>query len=372
MIRHTAAIAAFGALAAATAASAQDAAARIAALEARVAELERTGPRADLTFGSDIATTIEIYGYVKADFIVDFGAELGDTTFGLAAITSDDGDAFFNATVRQTRIGLRTTTPTAFGDLGTQVEIDFFDGDQITPRIRHANATLGGWRVGQYWTLFMPISSYPTTLDFQGVAGIPFARQEQLRYTHDLSEALSVAVSLEESNNGDSDDPVAVAALSYETDPLLLRVSAIYGTAADGSGATDDAFGVNLSTTAQLWSGARLDAGYTWGEGIASYMVFGGADLDAAGNAAELQSAYAGLSQTVGDRLTLRAIYGWRENDTGAPDAFETLQSLHLNAQYKIVENVTAGIEYFHGIREEFDGDAFDVDRIQAAVQIDF
>ncbi len=43
---------------------------RIAALEARVAELE--SDRSDgssLTFGSGTATSVEVYGYLKADFI---------------------------------------------------------------------------------------------------------------------------------------------------------------------------------------------------------------------------------------------------------------------------------------------------------------
>lgn len=356
----------------ATAAAAQDSDAKIAALEARVAALE--GAQSDtMTFGTGSGTTLEFYGYAKLDLIEDFGYELGDTTFALNGIgaASPTGD-YFNATVRQTRLGFRTTTQTGLGELGTQVEIDFYGADEIEPRLRHATATLGGLRVGQYWTQFMPLSSYPVTLDFQGVAGIPFARQEQVAYTYEMPNGLALTGSIEESN-GDSDDPVLIAALAHDTDPLLLRASALTGTVNTSSGGSADVYGINLSTTAQLWDGASVDASYTFGEGINSYMVFGGDDLDAAGDPVEMQAAYIGLTQAVGEKLTLRAIYGWRENDTGrGADDTETLTSAHLNARYQVLENTWVGAEYFHGTHDTFGGASYDVDRIQTSVQIDF
>ena len=354
------------------AAHAQDDAARIAALEQRIAALEADNA-APLSFGEGTGTTLELYGYVKLDAIYDYGYELGDSTFALAGIgaSSATGD-FFTATIRQTRLGLRTTTATPLGDLATQVEIDFYGADQIEPRLRHATATLGGLRVGQYWTQFMPLASYPATLDFQGVAGIPFARQEQIAYTFDLTDALSATASIEDAN-GDSDNAVLIGALAYDSDALLLRGSALYGNVNDGTGGQQDIFGVNLSASADLWQGASVDAAYTTGKGIASYMVFTGDDLDAAGDPIALQAAYVGLSQGIGDKWTLRGIYGWRDNDAGTgPDSTETLTTTHLNVQYQLVENVTLGAEYFHGTRDTFAGGSFDVDRIQTAVQIDF
>ncbi|MBJ3763382.1 porin [Maribius pontilimi] len=357
-------------------AHAQSDAERIAQLEARVATLEASG--GGLSFGNS-TTTVDFYGYVKADFIFDFGAELGNTTFGLVGLdgTQDDGD-FFNATINQTRLGFRTTTPTQLGELGTQLEIDFYGasgafgtGGSTEPRVRHANITLGGLRVGKYWTTFMPLSSYPITLDFQGVAGIPFARQEQIRYGFDFGESYTAEIALED-HNGDSDSPVLIGALAYDTDPLLLRASAIVGEVNDGLGGTEGVHGFNLSTTASLWQGATLDASYTYGEGIASYLVFLGDDVDSDGDAIKVQSAYVGLAQEIGENWTVRGIYGWRENDSGAAGDTETLQSVHLNAEYQIVENATVGIEYFHGERDTFGGGSFDVDRIQTSFQVNF
>jgi hypothetical protein len=39
--------------------------------------------------------------------------------------------------------------------------------------LRHANLTVGNLLIGRSWTNFMPIESYPVTLDFQGPSGIP-------------------------------------------------------------------------------------------------------------------------------------------------------------------------------------------------------
>ncbi|WP_168771146.1 DcaP family trimeric outer membrane transporter [Palleronia sediminis] len=355
---------------------------RIAALEARVADLEAGAAteRPALSFGS-ARTEVEFYGYIKVDAIYDFGAELGNTTFGLVGLTGDDGDAFFNATAQQTRLGFKTTTPTGLGAFGSQLEIDFYGGegavgteDPYEPRVRIAKVSLGGLQLGKDWTTFMPLASYPSSLDFQGVAGIPFARQEQIRFTHGFGGDYVAEIALEESN-GDSDDPVFVAALAYDTDPLLLRVSGLAGTVDDGFGGSEDIYGVNLSTTARLWEGGTLDASYTFGEGIASYMVFVGDDVDAAGERTEQRAAYIGLTQAVGEKLTLRAMYGHRENEGNDPavfSGFDKLTSVHLNAEYEVVEDVLVGVEYFHGTLDTFAGRSFDVDRVQASFTYNF
>jgi hypothetical protein len=216
----------------------------------------------------------------------------------------------------------------------------------------------------------MPLASYPITLDFQGVAGIPFARQEMLRYTREFGDwRLELAV---EEHNDEVSDPVYVAALAWDTDPALVRLSGLVGEVDDGLGGEEDIHGVNLSTTLSLWEGGTLDASYTFGEGIASYLVFLGDDVDAQGNAIGREAAYIGLAQGVGEKLTLRAILGHRWNERGAADATESLTSVHLNAEYEVFENTDLGIEYFHGVRDTFGGAAYQVDRIQASITYNF
>ena len=141
------------------AAAAQSDAERIAALEARVSELESDQGEA-LTFGSESGTVVEFYGYLKSDAIYDFGPELGNTTFGLVGIGPDsDDDGAFTGTVNQTRLGFRTTTQTGMGELGTQVELDFY-GVQLSAKIAEHQTLMDETHLflsgaeGRRWVLF--------------------------------------------------------------------------------------------------------------------------------------------------------------------------------------------------------------------------
>ncbi|CUH45792.1 DcaP family trimeric outer membrane transporter [Ruegeria atlantica] len=149
------------------------------ALRARVEALEAAKPGAgtgDLRIGN---TTLDVYGYVKADFFYDTDFELGDladaTRIGEPANATS---GTFGATVRQSRIGLRTNTPSAIGDIAGQLELDLFSGGTDGPaELRHANIRIGdNWLIGQFWTNFQPLDTYPTTVEFNGPVGIPFAR----------------------------------------------------------------------------------------------------------------------------------------------------------------------------------------------------
>src|SRR5262245_57114907 len=95
-----------------------------------------------------------------------------------------DGSTFFSA--RQTRFGVKTTTPTEMGDLFTQFEWEMFgvgaDAWQTTIRLRHAYGQLGKWGASQYWSPFMDIDVFPNTLEYWGPNGMAFFRNVQLRY----------------------------------------------------------------------------------------------------------------------------------------------------------------------------------------------
>jgi len=95
-----------------------------------------------------------------------------------------DGSTFFSA--RQTRFGVKSTTPTEMGDLFTQFEWEMFgvgvDAGQTTIRLRHAYGQLGKWGAGQYWSPFMDIDVFPNTLEYWGPNGMAFFRNVQLRY----------------------------------------------------------------------------------------------------------------------------------------------------------------------------------------------
>jgi len=340
------------------------------AIETRISALEAEIDR--LSFGS--GTEVEIYGYVKGDLIYDLDTDLGTTIFGLANLTpGSKTGSNFTGQAYQSRLGFRATTPTADGDFFVRVEGDFFGDGGGSFRLRHAYGEYRGFLVGQTWTNFMPIESYPGTLDFQGPAGIPFARKAQLRYSLDIGNGLGASFSIEEPA-GNSDSPAATAALFYSGETYFVKLAAL-ATTIDFNGRSFDGYGVNLSGNAQLWEGGSVQASFTTGEAISSYMVFGGADvisLAGGDRAVETTGVTLGVSQDLGERFSLGLAYGLREIDQGNAGDTESLETVHVGLRYTPVENVSFGIEYIAGTRDTFGGGSVSADRVQAAAQFSF
>ena len=98
-------------------------------------------------------SSIDLYGFVMLDSGNDFG-QSDPNWFDVMRPTKlpafknefgGNGNVFFS--VRQTRFGLKTTTPTGWGQLKTQFEFELFgtgvDAGQTTFRLRHAYGELG-------------------------------------------------------------------------------------------------------------------------------------------------------------------------------------------------------------------------------------
>ena len=334
---------------------------RIDVLEARVAELE---DRPKLSFGAG-GIDLTIYGYIKADLIYDLDSDLGTTIFGLGSLAPGAGTGSnFRGQAIQSRLGVRAE----FEDATAVLEGDFFGGGGGQFRLRHAHVSFGNFLVGQTWTNFMPIESYPSTLDFQGPAGIPFARVVQARYTSGGHGGLGFSASLERSASSSS-DPAVTAAVFYTGDRSFVKLAAV-STNVDTAGGDVSGWGVNLSGNAQLWEGGSLNASFTTGEAIASYMVFGGNDTFG-GVGVESDGITVGLSQAM-DKWTFGVAYGLREDNIGAATDTERLETLHLTANYQVRDNTSVGLEYIIGERDLFNGTSASADRVQAAVQFNF
>ena len=152
-------------------------------------------------------TSVAIGGYAKLDLIYDLDNDIGDS-FGSTGIsldgTSDDVDNTFRLHARQSRIWIKTWTPTDWGEFSTHIEGDFegAGGNQLVSnstalRLRHAYGQLGNILAGQTWSNFNTPWAWAGTIDFNGAVGTSFLRQAQLRYTASLGNGMSLAVSIE-------------------------------------------------------------------------------------------------------------------------------------------------------------------------------
>lgn len=340
-------------------------------LASRITALEndRNGP---LRLGAN--TTLDIYGFIQADFFQDLDADQGDFTNAAAAGTNDNGE--FDASVRVSRIGFRTTTQSSIGEIGTQLELDLIgDGGNdfnAAPRIRHANVTIGDTLlIGQFWSNFMPLGEYPRTVDFNGPVGIAFRRAPQIRYTNTLNDAFTYSFSIEEGESQGTlraQTPRATAAFNYATDLFTARIALLYGELEeDTTGETFDQSGVVLSGSLRPWAGGSFNGTYTSGQALGSLFI-GGADNVVGGEENDFDAFTIEYRQDIGDKLNVGIVYGNEDYDlatnAGLVNEFVELEGIFLNAFYRPVENFAIGFEYAQVTRTNAANVDFDADRV--------
>jgi len=147
---------------------------------------------ADQQNASQKKNSIDLYGFVMLDSGYEFG-QTDPNWFDVMRPTKlpsfqnefgPNGNVYFS--VRQTRFGVKTTTPTQFGDLKTQFEFELFgtgvDAGQTTFRLRHAYGELSQFGAGQTWSPFMDIDVFPNSLEYWGPNGMVFFRNVQIRW----------------------------------------------------------------------------------------------------------------------------------------------------------------------------------------------
>ncbi|HSD46589.1 MAG TPA: DcaP family trimeric outer membrane transporter [Pyrinomonadaceae bacterium] len=137
-------------------------------------------------------STFQIYGFVMLDAGYQFKQNHPDW-FDVIRPTklpsfpnefAPNGKTYFG--VRQSRLGVKSTTPTKYGEFKTQFEFELFgtgvDAGQTTFRLRHAYGELGQFGAGQTWSPFMDIDVFPNSLEYWGPNGMVFFRNLQFRW----------------------------------------------------------------------------------------------------------------------------------------------------------------------------------------------
>src|SRR6185436_12708383 len=151
-------------------------------------------------------STFSIYGFAMLDAGYQFKQNHPDwfdviRPTKLPAFPNEfapNGKTYFS--VRQSRLGVKSTTPTKYGELKTIFEFEMFgtgvDAGQTTFRLRHAWGQLGHFGAGQYWSSFVDPDVFPNTNEYWGPNGIPWFRNVQFRWMP-LKGKNSVTVGLE-------------------------------------------------------------------------------------------------------------------------------------------------------------------------------
>ncbi|HEX5872959.1 MAG TPA: DcaP family trimeric outer membrane transporter [Longimicrobium sp.] len=367
-------------------------------------------------------TTFEVYGHVMLDMGHDFG-QVDPLWYDVVRPTrlpsfedefAPSGNMYFG--VRQTRFGVRSSTPTSAGPVKTHFEFELFgtgaDAGQTTFRLRHAFGELGRFGAGQTWSVFMDADVFPNSLEYWGPNGMVFFRNIQVRYMA-VHGASRYAVALE--RPGASGDG-GVYADRIELDDIrphfplpdlsaegrlggkwgyvelagMLRYISWEDVGSDTFDLEGDAmgWGVNLSSNLKLGKNDVVRLQGVYGEAIQNYMNDAPADIGIASN-----PGGAPESPVTGEALPILGLVGFvdhtwskrfstslgysridiENSDLQDPSAFKSGQYALLNLLYYPIDNVMMGIEGQWGQRENHsDGFSSDDWRLQLGFKYNF
>lgn len=376
--------------------------------------------------------SFQVYGFAMLDYIQDFGRvhpdwedTLRPSRIGIDEEQyGDDGQVSFS--VKQSRLGVKGTVPTARGPINTRFEFDMFgvgdDAGQTTVRLRHAYGEFGQFLAGQTHSLFMDIDVFPNVIDYWGPTGMVFLRNPQIRWTPVTGENF-FAVAIENPSNdidsgqfrevadfpgaqGDQEWPDLTAQYRMTGDWGHVQLAGIVrwvGTEVVGDTNADpgivdngvifdddDAgWGLNLTTVIKVFERDAIRAGYVIGEGIASYMNDGGMDAgpnqgllpdgslpgDTKLEAVELTGLTLYYDRWWNDQWSSSAGYSFTDVDNTAgqlDDTYEKGQYASANLLYYPVKNVMVGAELLWGELAVKDGRDNDNTRVQISFKYDF
>jgi len=366
---------------------------------------EGTFPGSITLPGTNIS--IQIGGFVQVDAIADGNAIGSKDSFIVSSIpTSGEAAGQSNISARQTRLFVRTSTPTNAGPLVTMLEGDFFGPDGTDFRLRHAYGEIGEknrFLGGQTWTTFMDASVYPAIFDYQGPNGMVLVRQPMLRYTGQLSDHLQWAVAIEDPNpdlsktagvDGSSSSlwPDLTANIRWTGSRAHLQAAGIVRQLTfdppEGSRSSDIGWGLNLSGHLDLFDAVakgkqdNIVFQLAGGQGISYYFndtnglgldgfVDAGGDL----SALTVWGGFAAYQHYWSPKWASAIGYSYMHVDVEGDQPDDTYKSGHYfvaNLMYYPADRLWVGVEFLYGIREDQNGNTGDNGRISFSMQYRF
>lgn len=380
-------------------------------------------PPASAAQAQPAKSTFEVYGFAMLDIGHDF-TQIDPNWFDTMRVTKlpssknqfgKDNSTF--ASVRQSRFGVQSSTPTDYGDVKTKFEFEMFgtgvDAGQTTIRLRHAYGEFGQILAGQTWSPFMDIDVFPNSLEYWGPTGMVFFRNVQLRYTpiSDGKQTLMIAIE----RPGASGDagvyadrielqnlkprfplPDFSAAYKYSQKWGYVRAAGIVRRIdwddllkTDGVDLSGHATGWGLNLSSNLKAGPNdvVRVAVVFGEGIENYMNDSPVDVGVVNN---LSSR---VTPVTGDTLPIVGItafvdHTWNKEFSSAvgysrqditntaqmaASSFKTGQYALGNVLYTPVPNVMFGGELQWGRRTNFtDGFQSDGFKVQFSFKYNF
>lgn len=408
--------------------------ARLAALEAMVAELkaelaaERAAKAAEIVRLQDAEAkaaapqspapppngfrmgnaTLTAGGFIDLDTHVttlsdgSIAANVVGRDFYVPAFTpiGGSGTTVTDFTAESSRFWLSGSQDVGGRKVSALIELDFLlsaQGDQratnsYAPAVRLAYVDIDNVRVGQDWTTFQNLSAIPESASFVTlVDGMVFLRQPQVRYTvgpwQFAVENPTTTITAVSGARIDSDAntlPDVVARYNLKGDFGNVSFAALgRQLRADQPGLEDETFGWGVSASGQIKFGKRDDLRFNLvgGQGVGRYVglnTFNGAmvnpltgELDAIGLFGGMAAWRHPFGETARVSTGFAAMFA-DNPDFARPTETQSSQSVFAALLWDIAPKVTMGGEVLFGTRELESGASGDLTRVTFSTRYTF
>jgi hypothetical protein len=306
-----------------------------------------------------------------------------------------DGDFFqgggnqFNVNAKGSQLSLDVRAPELPGSPRFYYQNDFFGsgGGDLNFRVRQLYGQIFNVVLGQSFSVFEDPDAWPDTVDYEGPNSAIFARRPLIRYQWQVAKKWQLNFGLEKPSSevDTSIDPDAQQVNHAPDSGLNVRwEDSKYGHVQLGAIFRDIGvkgpivgnqntfgWGVNLSTSLNVFDRDSMQAQLTYGQGLFRYFnddfVNNDAAFDSSGNLKAIPAfgAMIGYTHKWTDYLRSTASYGYVHLDnqfSQEPNAYHQTHYASMNLIWQARKRLTIGFEGLYGHKEEksgADGDAF-------------
>jgi hypothetical protein len=348
--------------------------------------------------------SVKFGGYMKLDLIADLDGHRNKNQFLMAGIPVE-GDAdyndggYFAMHGRESRFSFDVSKNINGRASNVFIEMDFYDENTTSPRMRHFYFETGEFLVGQTWTNVSDLGALAQWIDFAYGDALYGNRKMQVRWQKNIDKKLQFAASIEEPSNSNIENtfiidgkensklPVFSSRFTYRHDRGHLNFAGeaqqLYWEGANNI-ADDDAFAWSLLFSGSYQTFGQDEIKWTFAQGngtskgvLALAGKASGATID---NNGKIQTdAFTNFSlnyiHVYNAKFNSAIGYSWVDVK---PSEYRDTQDIkeggigHVNLIYKYDENIDMGIEYMWGTTIKIDGNKGDNRRLQAMLKYNF
>jgi cell division protein FtsB len=306
-----------------------------------------------------------------------------------------DGDFFqgggnqFNVNAKGSQLSLDVRAPELPGSPRFFYQNDFFGSGSadLNFRVRQLYGQIFNVVLGQTFSVFEDPDAWPDTVDYEGPNSAIFARRPLVRYQWQVAKNWQLNFGLEKPSSevDTSIDPGAQQVNHAPDGGLNVRwENSKYGHVQLGAIFRDIGvkgpivgnqntfgWGVNLSTSLNVFDRDSMQGQLTYGQGLFRYFNDDFQNNDAAFNSSGNLTAIPAFGAMIGythkwdDTLRSTASYGYVHLDnqfSQEPNAYHITHYASMNLVWQVRKRLSLGLEGLYGFKEEksgADGDAF-------------